>query len=58
MMEDQIGSIAAGKRADLLVYDGDPLTDIEVICQPQRHLRAILKDGRMIRNDIATETGA
>lgn len=58
MMEDQIGSIAAGKRADLLVYDGDPLTDIEVICQPQRHLRAILKDGRMIRSDIATQTGA
>ena len=58
MMEDQIGSIEAGKLADLLVYEGDPLADIEVICQPKRHLRAILKDGRMIRNYIATQTGA
>ncbi len=58
MMEDQIGSIEAGKRADLLVYEGDPLADIEVICQPKRHLCAILKDGRMIRNYIATQTGA
>lgn len=58
MMEDQIGSIETGKRADLLVYEGDPIADIEVLCQPDRRLRAILKDGRIIRNDIATQLGA
>jgi imidazolonepropionase-like amidohydrolase len=28
---DEIGSIAAGKRADLVIVDGDPLADLATI---------------------------
>jgi imidazolonepropionase-like amidohydrolase len=43
-MSDSIGSIATGKRADLLLLDGNPLSDIS---QTQR-IRAIVLDGRLL----------
>jgi imidazolonepropionase-like amidohydrolase len=52
MMKDEIGSVSRGKRADLLVYDGDPLEDIDVIRQPSSHLRMIVKDGRIVKNTL------
>jgi imidazolonepropionase-like amidohydrolase len=44
------GTIAVGKRADLLVLDGDPLTDI----RNTRRIVAVYHDGRSVR-DIPTE---
>jgi imidazolonepropionase-like amidohydrolase len=38
------GTLEPGKRADLIVLDGDPLADIRVLGQPDRMV-AILKDG-------------
>jgi imidazolonepropionase-like amidohydrolase len=43
-MSDSIGSIATGKRADLLLLDGNPLSDIS---QTQR-IRAVVLDGRLL----------
>ena len=43
-----VGSIEVGKRADLVVVDGDPLADIGVLADPSR-LRLVLKDGRIVR---------
>lgn len=43
-MSDSIGSIATGKRADLLLLDGNPLSDIS---QAQR-IRAVVLDGRLL----------
>jgi len=43
-MSDSLGSIAAGKRADLLLLDGNPLSDIS---QTQR-IRAVVLDGRLL----------
>jgi imidazolonepropionase-like amidohydrolase len=40
-MEDQIGSIAPGKRADLFVIDGDPLSDI----RNTRNVALVLLEG-------------
>jgi imidazolonepropionase-like amidohydrolase len=42
----ELGVIAAGALADLLVVDGDPLTDIEVL-QDRRAIRVIVKDGAL-----------
>jgi imidazolonepropionase-like amidohydrolase len=45
--EDDLGVIAPGARADLLVLDGDPYADLTVLSRPDRmRLRAVLRDGR------------
>jgi len=41
---DEAGTVEVGKRADLLVVDGDPLADISVL-QDQNNLLAIVKAG-------------
>ncbi|GAB3089070.1 Xaa-Pro dipeptidase [Lysobacter terrae] len=46
---DQLGSIAAGKAADLIAVQGDPLTDIEVL----RRVQAVIKNGTLVCADIA-----
>jgi imidazolonepropionase-like amidohydrolase len=40
-----LGVVEPGALADLLVVDGDPLTDIELLADPQRSLVVIMKDG-------------
>jgi imidazolonepropionase-like amidohydrolase len=45
MQKDKLGTIAPGAYADLLVIDGDPLTDLRVMLDPQRNLKLIMKDG-------------
>ncbi len=51
-MEGEIGVVAPGARADLLVLDGNPLEDLGVLQNPSRHLRAILKDGVFFKNEL------
>jgi imidazolonepropionase-like amidohydrolase len=48
-MSDEIGSIEPGKRADIVVADGDPLTDIGALTDPGRIL-VVLQDGE-VRKD-------
>ncbi len=45
----ELGTVAAGKLADLLVVDGDPITDIAVL-QDRAKLLAIIKDGRLVKD--------
>lgn len=52
MMEGQIGCIAPGAYADLLVVDGDPLKDISLLAANGRNLRTIVRAGEVIRNDL------
>ncbi len=53
-MEGQIGVIAPGAFADLLVIDGDPLVDIGVVTRPDEHLLLIMKAGRLYRDHLST----
>ena len=48
-LEDELGEVVPGARADLLVLDGDPLQHVEVLADPARHLRAVVQDGRVVR---------
>ena len=48
----EIGVVAPGARADLLVLQGDPLRDLAVLRDPDRNLLAILKDGVFVRNHL------
>src|SRR5262250_2940722 len=43
-LEREIGTVEKGKRADLIVVDGDPLTDLRILQDPQR-IQLVLKDG-------------
>jgi imidazolonepropionase-like amidohydrolase len=49
---DQTGSIEAGKLADLLVVDGDPLADITVLGDRSK-LLAILVGGAAIKDQLS-----
>jgi imidazolonepropionase-like amidohydrolase len=46
------GTLEPGKRADLLVVDGDPLADIRLL-QDQSRLAVIMKDGQLFKNTLA-----
>lgn len=50
--DGDIGAIAAGARADLLVLDADPLTDISALTRPEETFAAIMKDGAFFKNSI------
>jgi imidazolonepropionase-like amidohydrolase len=46
-MQDAIGTIAAGRQADLIGVDGDPLADITAL----RRVIFVMKGGRIYRNE-------
>ncbi|MBI1299822.1 amidohydrolase family protein [bacterium] len=43
---DEIGSLTAGKYADFLVLNGDPLTDLSILLRPEDILR-VVKGGQV-----------
>jgi imidazolonepropionase-like amidohydrolase len=48
-MEGQIGCISPGAYADLLLVNGNPLEDIDVLTKPDQHLDLVMKAGRIAR---------
>jgi len=48
-MSDAIGTIEPGKLADLVVIDGDPLSDISLA---RTGVVGVVQDGRVIRDDL------
>ena len=51
-MVGQVGIVAPGAYADLLVIDGNPLDDIRVLTDPGRNLKLIMKEGRIYKNEL------
>lgn len=48
----ETGVVAEGARADLLVVDGDPLADLACLQDPDRYLKAIIKGGKFVKEDL------
>ena len=48
-MQGQIGVVAPGALADLLVVDGDPLKDIGLLAQSGAKLAAIVRAGELVK---------
>jgi imidazolonepropionase-like amidohydrolase len=51
-LEGLIGVVAPGAFADLLVVDGNPLERLEILTEPERRLRLIMRAGRLHRNNL------
>ena len=52
-MQGKLGIVQAGAIADLLVIDGNPLLDIGLLMGQGKHIKAIMKDGRFVKNELA-----
>jgi imidazolonepropionase-like amidohydrolase len=50
-LETSIGTLEKGKRADLIVVDGNPLDDISLL-QHKEKIMAIMKEGRFYKCEL------
>lgn len=48
-MEEKLGVVKSGALADLLVVDGDPLSDLNLLAANGRHLTHIMVDGCFVK---------
>ena len=53
-LESEIGTVAAGRTADLLIVDGDPSQDILAL----QRVAMVVKSGRIVRESLAPRTAA
>lgn len=57
-MQDQIGSVAAGFVADLIVVDGDPLQDISLLSDPHgKHIPLVMQAGEIVKQTADFASG-
>lgn len=50
--QGRLGVIAEGALADILVWDGDPGTDLAFLADPDTNLRLVMKDGRVLKEQL------
>ena len=52
--QGRLGVVEEGALADLLLVEGNPLTDLEVVADPERNFVVIVKDGRIVKRADGT----
>jgi len=50
--EGELGVIQENAYADILLIDGNPLADIEIMTDPWKNFRIIMKDGKIYKNTL------
>src|SRR5580692_12901621 len=48
----KLGVVEQGALADLLLVDGNPLENINLIADPAKNFKVIMKDGRVYKNTL------
>lgn len=48
----KLGVVEEGALADLLLVDGNPLADIQLVADPAKHFVVIMKDGKVYKNTL------
>lgn len=49
----KLGVVEVGALADLLLVDGDPIAQIDLLADPAKNLLVIMKDGTIFKNTLA-----
>ena len=49
----KLGVVEVGALADLLLVDGNPLQDINLVADPAKTFLVIMKDGKIYKNTLA-----
>lgn len=49
-----MGVVESGALADLLLIDGDPVADINLLAQPETSMVVIMKGGEIVKNAVPT----
>lgn len=50
----KLGVVEQGALADLLLVDGDPLSNLQLVADPGRNFKIIMKDGKIYKNSLAS----
>ena len=48
----KLGVVEQGALADLLLVDGNPLENINLIADPAKNFKIIMKDGKVYKNTL------
>ena len=51
-LEDEIGRLEPGYKADLIVVNGNPLDDIGVLENDGEHIPFVMKDGEVFKDRL------
>ena len=47
-----LGLVKEGAWADVLIYNANPLDDINVVVDYKTHLKVVIKNGTIFKNDL------
>ena len=50
--EGDLGVIQEGAYADMIIVDGNPITDISLLTRPKESIDLIMKDGVIYKNTL------
>jgi imidazolonepropionase-like amidohydrolase len=48
----RLGVVEKGALADLLLVDGDPIANINLVADPEKNFLVIMKDGNIYKNSL------